>query len=51
MTTRTQQIKKDLHHGGVDPFQIAAEAIDRGDRLALQVKRLEAIIDQSSSKA
>ena len=51
MTSRTQQIKKDLHHGGVDPFQIAAEAIDRGDRLALQVKRLEAIIDQSSSKA
>jgi|TARA_R100000278_G_C5389488_1_gene135533 hypothetical protein len=51
MTTRTQQIKKDLHHGGVDPFQIAAEAIERGDRLALQVKRLEAIIDQSSSKA
>ena len=51
MATRTQQIKKDLHHGGVDPFQIAAEAIERGDRLALQVKRLEAIIDQSSSKA
>ena len=51
MTTRTQQIKKDLHHGGVDPFQIAAEAIDRGDRLALQVKRLESIINQSLSKA
>ena len=51
MTTRTQQIKKDLHHGGVDPFQIAAEAIDRGDRLALQVKRLEAIINQASSNA
>ena len=51
MTTRTQQIKKDLHHGGVDPFQIAAEAIDRGDRLALQVKRLEAIINQVSFNA
>ena len=51
MTTRTQQIKKDLHHGGVDPFQIAAEAIERGDRLALQVKRLEETINQSSSKA
>ena len=51
MTTRTQQIKKDLHHGGVDPFQIAAEAIDRGDRLALQVKRLEAVINQASSNA
>ena len=51
MTTRTQQLKKDLHHCGVEPFQISGEAIDRGDRLALQVKRLEAIIDQSSSKA
>ena len=51
MTTRTQQIKKDLHLGGVDPFQIAAEAIERGDRLALQVKRLESIINQSLSKA
>lgn len=51
MTTRTQQIKKDLHHGGADPFQIAAEAIDRGDRLALQVKRLEAIINQASFNA
>ena len=51
MTTRTQQIKKDLHNGGVDPFQIAAEAIERGDRLALQVKRLESIINQSLSKA
>ena len=51
MTTRTQQIKKDLQCYGVDPFQIAAEAIDRGDRLALQVKRLEAVISQASSKA
>ena len=51
MTTRTQQIKKDLQCYGVDPFQIAAEAIYRGDRLALQVKRLEATINQSSSKA
>jgi len=51
MTTRTQQIKKDLQCYGVDPFQIAAEAIERGDRLALQVKRLEATINQASSKA
>ena len=51
MTTRIEEIKKDLQCYGVDPFQIAAEAIERGDRLALQVKRLEAIIDQSSSKA
>ena len=51
MTTRTQQIKKDLQCYGVDPFQIAAEAIERGDRLALQVERLEATINQASSKA
>ena len=51
MTTRTQQIIKDLQCYGVDPFQIAAEAIDRGDRLALQVKRLEAVINQASSNA
>ena len=51
MTTRTQQIKKDLQCYGVDPFQIAAEAIERGDRLALQVKRLEAEINQASSNA
>ena len=51
MPTRTQQIKKDLQFYGVDPFQIAAEAIDRGDRLALQVKQLEEVISQSSSKA
>ena len=49
--SKVQQIKKDLQCYGVDPFQIAAEAIDRGDRLALQVKRLEATINQSSSKA
>jgi len=51
MTTRTQQIKKDLQCYGADPFQIAAEAIDRGDRLALHVKQLEEIISQSSSTA
>ena len=51
MTTRTQQIKKDLQCYGVDPYEVAAEAIDRGDRLALQVKRLEAVINQASSNA
>ena len=51
MTTRTQQIKKDLQCYGVDPYEVAAEAIDRGDRLALQVKRLEAVINQASPNA
>ena len=51
MTTRIEEIKEDLQCYGVDPFQIAAEAIDRGDSLALQVKQLEEVISQSSSKA
>jgi hypothetical protein len=46
MTTRTQQIKKDLQCYGVDPFQIAAEAIERGDRLAAHVNRLQKVLDQ-----
>ena len=46
MTTRTQQIKKDLQCYGVDPYEVAAEAIERGDRLALQVTRLEKVINQ-----
>ena len=46
MTTRSEEIKEDLQCYGVDPFQIAAEAIDRGDRLALQVTRLEKVINQ-----
>ena len=46
MTTRIQEIKEDLQCYGVDPFQIAAEAIDRGDRLALQVSRLENTLHQ-----
>ena len=46
MTTRTQQIKKDLQCYGVDPFQIAAEAIERGDRLAAHVNRLQKALSQ-----
>ena len=46
MTTRTQQIKKDLQCYGVDPFQVAAEAIERGDRLLDQVNRLQTVLAQ-----
>jgi len=46
MTTRTQQIKKDLQCYGVDPFQVAAEAIERSDRLAAQVNRLQKVLSQ-----
>ena len=41
MTTRTQQIKESLRTYGADPYQIAAEAIERGDRLAAHVNRLQ----------
>ncbi len=45
-TTRIKQIKKDLFDYGADPYQIAAEAIDRGDRLLEQVNRLQKVLSQ-----
>ena len=46
MATSTRQLRKDLIEGGVDPFQIAAEAIDRSNRLQEQVMRLEKVLSQ-----
>ena len=46
MTTRTQQIKESLQTYGADPYQIAAEAIERGDRLAAHVNRLQKALSQ-----
>tara|TARA_B100000131_G_scaffold264427_1_gene261676 strand:- start:376 stop:570 length:195 start_codon:yes stop_codon:yes gene_type:complete len=46
MTTRTQQIKESLKTYGADPYQIAAEAIERGDRLAAYVNRLQKALSQ-----
>ncbi|ANS05211.1 hypothetical protein [uncultured Mediterranean phage] len=46
MTTRTQQIKESLQTYGADPYQIAAEAIERGDRLAAHVNRLQKVLSQ-----
>jgi hypothetical protein len=46
MTKTAHQIRKQLLQGGVDPFQIAAEAIDRSNRLMEQVTRLEKILAQ-----
>ena len=46
MTTRTQQIKERLQTYGADPYQIAAEAIERGDRLAAHVNRLQKALSQ-----
>ena len=46
MTTRTQQIKESLRTYGADPYQIAAEAIERGDRLAAHVNRLQKALSQ-----
>ena len=45
-TTRIKQIKKDLFDYGADPYQIAAEAIERGDRLLEQVTRLQTVLSQ-----
>ena len=45
-TTRIKQIKKDLFDYGADPYQIAAEAIDRGARLLEQVNRLQKVLSQ-----
>ncbi len=45
-TTRTRQITESLKAGNVDPFEIAAEAIERGDRLLDQVNRLQKILAQ-----
>ena len=46
MTTRIQQIKESLQTFGADPYQIAAEAIERGDRLAAHVNRLQKVLAQ-----
>ena len=46
MTTRTLQIKESLQTCGADPYQIAAEAIERGDRLAAHVNRLQKALSQ-----
>ncbi len=48
MKSSTDQIKKDLISKGADPFQIAAEAIERGDRLLAHIQRLESSIQKTS---
>ena len=47
MKSSTDQIKKDLISKGADPFQIAAEAIERGDRLLAHIQRLESSIQKN----
>ena len=47
MATKTaKQIKRELIDGRVDPFLIAAEAIERSERLMAQVMRLEKVLSQ-----
>jgi len=48
MQLSTEQIKEELISSGVDPFQIAAEAIERGDRLLAHIQRLESTIQKTS---
>tara|TARA_R100000742_G_C4262850_1_gene80695 strand:+ start:558 stop:713 length:156 start_codon:yes stop_codon:yes gene_type:complete len=50
MKLSTAQIKKSLITSGADPFQVAAEAIERGDRLLAHTQRLEEMIQNSSLK-
>ena len=50
MQLSTEQIKKELISSGADPFQIAAEAIERGDRLLAHIQRLETSIQITSLK-
>tara|TARA_R100001510_G_C7532444_1_gene123331 strand:- start:190 stop:357 length:168 start_codon:yes stop_codon:yes gene_type:complete len=50
-TTRIKEIQKSLRTCCVDPFEIAAEAIERGDRLALEVQRLEKLLSDQSLSA
>ncbi len=45
-TDKTEQIRDDLREGGVDPFLIAAEAVERSERLMAQIKRLEKVLSQ-----
>ena len=45
-TTRIKEIRKELFEYGADPYQIAAEAIDRGDRLLDQVTYLQNVLAQ-----
>jgi hypothetical protein len=45
-TSTTRQLRDQLIQDGVDPFQIAAEAVDRSNRLQEQVNRLEKVLSQ-----
>ncbi len=47
MATKTaKQIREDLLQGGADPFLVAAEAVERSERLMAQVMRLERVLSQ-----
>ena len=41
-----KQIRKDLLQGGADPFLVAAEAVERSERLMAQITRLEKVLSQ-----
>lgn len=46
MSTSTRHLRNQLIQDGADPFLIAAEAIDRSNRLQEQVTRLERVLSQ-----
>tara|TARA_R100000781_G_scaffold100739_1_gene64241 strand:- start:14526 stop:14696 length:171 start_codon:yes stop_codon:yes gene_type:complete len=48
MVPSTERLKRQLIYSGADPFQIAAEAIERGDRLLAYIQRIESdLVDTS----
>lgn len=46
MTSATTQLRRQLIENGADPFQLAAEAIDRSNRLMSRVNCLEQALSQ-----
>lgn len=46
MPKTARQLRQQLIDCGADPFQIAAEAVERSERLAAQVNRLEKVLSQ-----
>ena len=46
LTSRHRAIKKALAEAGADPFEIAAQALQRNEELQAQVELLQRIIDR-----
>ena len=51
MACSTAATKKALAEAGADPFEIAALAIERAERLELQLLQLSAILQRGSGRS